>query len=98
EARLRERHLEVLDERAEEAPLAVETAQLPEIGLRERAPAAVPGGDEAAVLRPREHPRDRAQRGEQVAARRPAHRARADGEQRELLHRRERAEELGEPR
>ena len=93
DARLRERHLEVLDERAEERPVAVEPAQLVEIRLGERAAAAVPRRQQAAVLRPREHPRDRAQRREVAGALGPARGARADLEQRELVHRRERAEE-----
>ena len=50
-------------------------------------------GSSAAVLRPREDPRDRAQRREVVLALRPARGTRADVEQRELVDRRERAEE-----
>ena len=99
EARLRERHLEVVDERAEERQLAVEAAQLGRRSApRERGAAAVPGGQQRPVLRPGEHPRDRAQRAEVVGAVGPPRRARADLEQRELVDRRERAEEVDEAR
>src|SRR5206468_11105567 len=96
EARLRERHLEVLDERAEEGPLAVEAPQLARLRGGERGPAPVPGGQEAPVLRPREDPRDRAERREVVVALRPPSRTRADLEQGELVDGRELAEELDE--
>src|SRR5207247_1347588 len=96
-------HLEVLDERAEEGEGAVEAAELPRARARlgerpERGSAAVPGGEEAAVLRPREDPRDRPQRAQIVLAARAARRPRADLEQRELVGRRERPEELDERR
>ena len=67
-ARLRERHLEVVDQRAEERQLAVQAAQAFEVGAGERGAAAVPGREQRAVLRPGEDPRDRAQRAEVVAA------------------------------
>ena len=61
-ARLGERHLQVLDERCEKRPRAVQPPELLGVCLRERRPGAEPSREEAAVLRPREHPRDRAQR------------------------------------
>ena len=67
EARLGERHLEVLDERAEERPFGVEAPQpgepltLEAVGVEGRA-TAVPGGEQAAILRPGEDPGDRAER------------------------------------
>ena len=75
EARLRERHLEVLDECPEERPLARRAgaarraARLRARRVEGRA-AAEPGGQQAAVLRPGEHPRDRAQRLELAGRRR----------------------------
>ena len=66
-ARLRERHLEVLDERAEEGPLGVEPAQLLDRRRREPGTRAEPRGHDAPRLRPGEHPRDRAQRLELAA-------------------------------
>ena len=68
-------------------------AASPARGALERGAAAVPGGQQAAVLRPREDPRDRAQRAEEVGAARAHGGARADLEQRELVDRREGAEE-----
>ena len=72
EARLRERHLEVVDERAEERPARGRAAAAPRGRLAVgAAPSAVPqpyqAGSSAAVLRPGEDPRDRAQRAEVVA-------------------------------
>ena len=97
EARLGERHLEVVDQRPEERQPPVE------LGAGRRAstaanalPAPNQAGSSDAVLRPREHPRDRAQRCEVVLAAGPARRPRGDLEQRELVHRRERAEERRE--
>ena len=66
EARLRQRHLQVLDQRAEERERAIEPPQLAQPVARarerlERRAAAVPRGQQAPVLRPREHPWDRPQ-------------------------------------
>ena len=68
--------LEVVDERAEERPVAVEAAEVGEerrvVERRaERRAAAVPRREQAPVLRPREDPRDRAQRAEEVLLGRP---------------------------
>ena len=93
EARLRQSHLEVLDERPEEGPLAVEAAQIAHAHRREGAAAPVPGREEAAVLRPGEDPRDGAERREVVVGGRTARRAGSDLEQRELVDRRELPEE-----
>ena len=98
QARLRERHLEVVDDRAEERQPLVEVAQRRVARLRERGAAAEPRRQQHAVLRPGEHPRDRAERGEVVGVVRPARRARRDLEQRQLVDRRERAEELARSR
>ena len=105
DARLRERHLEVLDERAEERPArgragAASRAARPRAAAANAAPAAVPRRQQAAVLRPGEHPRDRAQRRSSPVAAASGRdgRARADLEQRELVDRRERAEEARERR
>jgi hypothetical protein len=72
DARFRERHLEILDERAEERPLAVERAERIDVRRRERGAASVPRREQAAVLRPREDPRNRPQRREVIGAFRPA--------------------------
>ena len=93
EARLRQRHLEVLDERAEEGPASVEAAQLTQVGPGERCAAPVPGRKDAAVLCPREDPGNGAERLQELTALRPPRRPRADLEERELLDRRELAEE-----
>ena len=98
QARLRERHLEVLDERAEERPARGRAARSSAIVARPRSAVPQPyhAGQQAAVLRPREDPRDRAQRPQVVAAAGPRGRARADLEQRQLVDRREGAEERRE--
>src|SRR5262249_15406940 len=87
---------EVLHQRAKEGPLGVEASQLATPSCRKRGAAAVPRREQAAVLRPREHPRDRTERGEVVLLLRPPRRPRADLEQRELLDRREATEERQE--
>ncbi len=102
EAGLGQRHLEVLDDRSEERPLAIEPPQRLEAGTRlgerrEPAAAAVPGGEQRPILRPREHPWDGSER---LQVRRVFGRAargtRADLEQRQFVDRRERAEERDE--
>ena len=75
QARLRERHLEVLDERAEERPTRGRGGAA-RATSRAATASAVPqpyhAGQQAAVLRPGEHPGDRAQRAQVVARRRAA--------------------------
>ena len=67
DARLRERHLEVLHERAEERPLLGRgAAARPARPTTNAVPQPNHAGSRAAVLRPREDPRDRAQRREVV--------------------------------
>ena len=77
-ARLGQRHLEVLDQRAEERPVAVQAAQSTDVLRRERGARAEPRRQQAAVLRPGEHPRDRAQGG-QLRGRRPPRAGSPDG-------------------
>ncbi len=96
QARLRERHLEVVDHRAEERQALIEIAQVRITGRRKRGAAAEPRRQQDAVLRPREHPRDRAQRREIVGVVRTARGTRGDLEQRELIDRRDLAEEQHE--
>src|SRR5205085_8071492 len=76
----------------------IERAQLSDVRVGERRAAAVPRREQAAVLGPREHPGDRAQRREKSLGLRPPRGTRADVEQPELVDRRERAEELDEAR
>ena len=96
EVGLVERHLERREEAAEERPARRHLALQVELALGERGPGAVPGGQQQPVLRPREHPRDRAQRLD--PARRALGRARADVERRELGQRRRLLEEAREVR
>src|SRR5207249_10712799 len=95
EARLGERHLQAVDERGEEGPRAVEPAEDGAVVCAERRSGTEPGGEQAPVLRPREHPRDRAQPLEVDPGRGlgTANWTRADLEQRELVDRCEAAEE-----
>ena len=78
-------------------PVAVEAAELAGVRTHEGRPAAVPRGQHAAVLRPGEHPWDRAERCEILRTIGPAGRPRADVHQRELVDRREGTEEVDEP-
>ena len=69
EARLRERHLEVVDAASgRTATRGRGGAARAASRRRERRAAAVPGREQGAVLRPGEHPRDRPQRAEVVLA------------------------------
>src|SRR4051794_14410367 len=61
-AGLRERHLQVLDERPEERPVAVEPAKLLDGSGGETGARAEPRRDDAPRLRPAEDPRDRPER------------------------------------
>ena len=60
EARLRKGHLEIGDQRAEERERAVEAPELASARGCKRSATPEPGGKHAAILRPREDPRDRA--------------------------------------
>ena len=92
EVGLGQRQLGVVEHRREERPAAVEAGEVVDdllaaaLGDRlERRPEAVPAGQVRPRLRPREHPRDRAQRRRRpstvaaVGAARPAPPGRADG-------------------
>src|SRR4029079_12715609 len=94
-ARLRERHLEVLDEGAEERPPAEERPKIFDRNGAEPGARAEPGGNDAAGLRPREHPRDRAESLELAGSRRlrPGRWSRPDLEKGQLVERRERSQE-----
>ena len=98
QARLCQGHLEVVDDGAEERQPFVEAAERVVAGGGEGGAAPEPCRQEHAVLRPREDPWDRAERRQEVSVVGAARRPRRDLEERQLVHRGERAEELHEAR
>ena len=92
-----QRHLDVVEHRREQRPLVVRRPQHRDVADRfEPTAQPVPTRQRRAGLRPREHPRNRAQVG-QPATRRASRRPRADAQRTDLGEWADRGEELGEP-
>ena len=95
---LAQRHLDVVDQRGEQRPVRVGRLELGEVAdRREGGAQPEPPREVGPRLRPREHPRDRPQVVQGLHRQSPARRARADGEQPDLLERRDLGEPGGEP-
>ena len=94
----KQRLLDLVDDQAEQARVLEHAPEQPEALVAphleealDRAAHPVPAGDDVAVLRPGEHPRNGAQIAQRARAEAPR-RARADIEQRDLLERARRLE------
>ena len=87
---LRQRHLDVVDERGEQRPFLVCLAQRGEVAERLACGAeAIPGGEVDAGLGPREDPRDRTQIVERLGSQAALRRAGTDRQQADLGQRRD---------